>query len=513
MTKIKFYFLILAALLFYSAVISYQGDYGTESVFMTGAGAKADAMAAFTACADDASAVFYNPAGLLFSERQAVSFLHYQLYENAMYNLITYIFPALDIGVLGATLYRFSSGSIDGFSSSDMKLNSFSVNEYKFSFSYARDIINNFYAGMNFNVYTFNLSDLNSTGIGFDAGVLYEPFSFLRVGLMVHNLIKPLFSMKVSNEDLPQRYFMGLLLKNSISDFNLSFTSDFILGERENFKIKSGAEINWKKIIAARAGFDDGRLSYGAGIDIFNFTIDYAYQINNDLGGIHKITLTYSFGLTLKEQKQEKTKKMMAEIKKLAEAKYMEKIKSKAEYYYKIAYELYNQEKYEEALLQTEKALEWYPEYENGIKMKNLLEYKIQEKFKNEFGLYYKKENKEYVIEGINYYIKKDYENAIYNWQMALKIDPQNETLKKYIEKANFEMNARKKEKKLSTEEKQKAEKIYYEAVNAYTSGNLETAVILWKKVLEINPDDIKTMRNLEKVNAEIEELKKRGIK
>lgn len=513
MIKIKFYLLILTLLFFYSIAISYQGDYGTESIFMTGAGAKADAMAAFTACADNASAVFYNPAGLVFSERQAISFLHYQLYENAMYNLIAYIFPALDIGVIGTTLYRFSSGSIESFSSSDMKLNDFSLNEYKFSFSYAKDITDNFYSGINFNVYTFNLSDLNSTGIGFDAGVLYEPFSFFRAGLMVYNLIKPLFSMKVSSEDLPQRYVMGLLLKNSISDFNLSFTSDFILGERENFKIKSGAEINWQKIIAARVGFDDGRLSYGAGIDILNFIIDYSYQINNDLGGIHKITLTYNFGLTLKEQKQEKTKKMMAEIKKLAEAKYMEKIKSKAEYYYRIAYELYKQEKYEEALLQTEKALEWYPEYENGIKMKNLLEYKVHEKFNKDFGLSYKKENKEYVIAGINYYVKKDYENAIYNWQMALKIDSQNETLKKYISKATFEMNARKKEKKLSEAEKQKAEKIYYEAVNAYTAGNLETAIILLKKVLEINPEDIKAMRNLEKVNAEIEELKKRGIK
>jgi cytochrome c-type biogenesis protein CcmH/NrfG len=61
-------------------------------------------------------------------------------------------------------------------------------------------------------------------------------------------------------------------------------------------------------------------------------------------------------------------------------------------------------------------------------------------------------------------------------------------------------------------EQKELADRMYYIAVNSYTSGDLKGAIEMWKKVLAIDPEDVKTLRDLRKAQTELEELSRRGI-
>lgn len=513
----KKYFLILKIIfLFFSYVaFAYEGDYGTENVFLVGSGARADAMGqAFTGLSDDLSCILYNVAGLNFLERQEIYFGYYPLYEGTNTGFLSYAHPILDLGVFAGSINRFTAGKIAGYDLNDKLTKSFSVEEYKINLSFAREFYKNLYFGIGLNIYNFNYSDLNATGFGADTGILYEPVSFLRIGLSINNFIKPVFSMKEEKEGIPLRYALGVLCKFNFSFLKFNITSDLIYGEAQNLKLNSGIECGIYDSLFLRTGYNDGIFTAGAGINLMSFTLDYATLFNNYLGNLHRFTLSYSFGKTLKEQKEELNKKILLEIRKQVEERFNLKLREKSSEYYKRAYEFYKNNEYEQALLETDNALEWYPENENAQKMKVYLENMLKEKLLGNIKYNIKKEAEKNFINGINLYIRKKYALALKEWEKAKEKDPENKFINLYIEKARQNLKIKIEKKEILTQkEEEEIEKLYYEAINSYTDGNLEKAINLWKKVLDINPGNIKALRNIEKTQAEIEELKKRGIK
>ena len=77
--------------------LGVEYNAGVESIFSYGAGARAMGMGgAFVAIADDASAVYYNPAGISQLERAQFSGLHVTLWEGVNYDVINFVIPTLD---------------------------------------------------------------------------------------------------------------------------------------------------------------------------------------------------------------------------------------------------------------------------------------------------------------------------------------------------------------------------------------------------------------------------------
>jgi tetratricopeptide (TPR) repeat protein len=506
-------FVLLFFLLRFVSAFAYQGDYGTESVFMSGAGSRPDAMAgAFTAVADDLSAIHFNPAGLANIQKQGISLLYYPLYESASYSSIAYGQPLLDFGTIGASFFRFAIGNIQGYDTGDVQTSVFNDEQYKTTLSYARNIGRGLSAGMNFNMFYSNISSSHSLGFGADAAVLYEPFSFLRGGLMIQNMIKPEFSMDSVSEGISRLYILGLLAKYSIAGFRFMASNDMSIGESENFKDRVGVEINWSGIASVRAGYCDGNYSFGAGLALYNVTFDYAYIANEYLGRMDRFTVSYAFGMTIEEQKAQKQKDILNEVRKFVDQKIKIKIKEEADAHYSAAYQHYQKGEYEEALAEAGKSLEWKNDYEPSIKMKKIVEERLKEQLDKVSKIRYTGVNEQSVLAGIEFYEKKQYDKAIMQWEMALKARPGNKMLKSLISEAGHAMEAGRDKIELTQSEKDQIEKMYYLAVNSYTAGDLKGAIELWKKVLLINPEDVKTMRDLKKAQTEIEELAKRGI-
>lgn len=500
--------------LFFINSFAFDGDYGTESIFMTGFGARPDAMGgAYSALSDDLSSILYNPAGIGFINKQSIYLLYYPLYENTGYSAAAYCFPVLDFGNIAGAFVKFSSGYIQGYDIYDKENSQISVDEYKLNVTYARNIGNNIFAGIGVNIFTFNISDFTATGFGADIGFLYEPFSFVRMAFVLHNFIKPNFSMMETKEGLPQRYTIGLLGKYTINNFIFYITSDFFTGENQNFKYKLGVEINWMKIFSVRAGFDDGYITSGGGISLFDMNIDYACILNDFLGPLHRFSFSYNFGMTLTEQREENKKAILREVKKLVEERFNKKVKEKANEYYKKSYAAYNRGDYETALIEAQRAIEWDETNQNALKMKNFLEKRLKEEFYKETKTSKMIEDNPHITAGISYYIKKQYYRALQELEMALKENEDNKIVLLYINKVKEKIQKQDKKIIKTLEEQEQLDKMYYLGINAYTEGDIEKAILLWEKILKMDPENVKVLRNLEKAQAELEELKKRGIK
>jgi len=497
-----------AVLILLSTVLSaYQGDYGTESVFTAGAGAAAEAMGgAYTAAAEDISSVYYNPAGLSFMQRQGVSFLHYPLFEGAMYDFVSYAHPVLDFGVVASSFYRFTSGEIQGYDAEDKMTGTFSVDEYKASVSYARAISPQIRAGLNINVFSTSINDVTGVGFGADAGIVYMPFTWLRAGFTAHNIIKPVLKMDNSDEGVPQRY-------SPAGDIRAGAGADVSLGEAEGIKVKAGCELGWQGYLKARAGYNDGRFSMGGGIGAAGAVVDYAFVTGGYEEAMHRFSVAYNFGLTLKEQKEEARKEMLKEVRKLVEEKINRFAEEKAAFHYRKAYEYYGRGEKEKALNEAEKALEWKDDHAPAVKMKAIIEASIRERLYKEASARGKKRNESSLIKGLEHYMNRQFSRAAAEWEKALETDPANSSLKLYLSKARMEMKKQRSGIAGNLAKSKEAEKLYYEGINAYTAGELEKALSLWNRVSEIVPEDIRTLRSIEKVKAEIEELRRRGIK
>jgi tetratricopeptide (TPR) repeat protein len=548
-------FLILAALAWAASLAAYYGDYGTESVFDLGAGVRSVAMgSAYTAVSDDSSGIGFNPAGPAWLNRQEASFMYYPLYENTVFNSIVYGIPLLDFGTAAAAFYRVSTGGIKGYDPLDVQTQDFEYSEYKVSMLYAKNINESLAFGIRVNVYGVNVQSLSGTGFGADAGIMYKPFDFLTLGATLENVVKPYISISGKAEDLPQRYILGAAGNYEISGFKFILSGDFIAGERENFKYRAGVEAGWNNMVSIRAGYDDGALCLGGGLSMWSARLDYAFIANPYLGNLSIAGVSYSFGLSVDEQKKERAKEIREQVKKLVAEKISGDMSARADVIYEKAWFLWNNSKYEEALAELQKALEWYPAHRNSKNLKSWINLRLKELYYDSAVGFYGKadylramenfkilqkyeagfrdsrsymakisgkiglsggEAEGYFLSGVDFYVKKKYNEAVSQWKKVLDLMPNNSAIQQYIQSANDsgETTVKAKKKEASAEDRAKSEGIYYKAVDAYTSGDTDKAIRLWEEAIRLNPDNIGAQRDLEKARIETDELRRRGIK
>ncbi len=545
---------IVCILLFLMPLKTFAVDnYGAESVFTSGSGSRASAMGgAFTAISDDASGTYYNPAGLINLEKQQLLLMHYPMHADTLYNSVSYAQPILDFGTVGLAVYRLRTDGILVYDSLDIYTGTTYLEEYKATFSYARKLSEEFTAAGNINMFTLAFQKVNAMAFGADVGLLYEPFDFLAVGLMLHNIIKPELTLTEVKEEIPQSYSAGVAYRFKAGNFAINAAVDAVKAELVNgIRLKAGAEVTGYRILSIRAGYDDGRITFGGGIKLFDASVDYVYSMDSYMGALSRFAVSYNFGMTLGEQKIARENALKEQVKQLIEQEFKKKEVEKAKVYLDKAYALYKNEKYDDAMDEIEKALTWAKDYSDAKTLKSIIGKKLisgyydralksyknsdligaLEGFKNVYAidkgfrdvseyigrinqkLDMKDSAREVFTKGIESFVAKQYDDAIDFFERAQKMEPGNKVIKTYIDKAKAQMKRASGGRALTDEQADKVKKLYYAGLKMYTAGDLKGALRSWKEAIEINPDDIKVMKSIEKAQAEQAELQKRGIK
>jgi hypothetical protein len=97
-----------------SSLSALADDAGQETPFVSlGVGARSLGMGGgFTALADDATSIHYNPAGLASLEYQEFAFMHSLLMEGSIYDFAAWAYPINENHGFGAGIMRIGTDDI-----------------------------------------------------------------------------------------------------------------------------------------------------------------------------------------------------------------------------------------------------------------------------------------------------------------------------------------------------------------------------------------------------------------
>jgi hypothetical protein len=157
-------------------------DGGTESNLGLGAGSRGIALGgAFLARVDDASAVYWNPAGLSGLQRADLSLMHAPIgFGDAAQTFMGLAYPTLGAGTFGIGFMHLGTGDIQGYDADSNPTASFGYSETSVYFSYAArpalpGLGRSLALGVTAKTLTQSMSPWSSTSAGLDLGFVLTP--------------------------------------------------------------------------------------------------------------------------------------------------------------------------------------------------------------------------------------------------------------------------------------------------------------------------------------------------
>jgi hypothetical protein len=295
--------ILTAFSLFISTTLLFAAGETGLAVLKVGVGARAVAMGeAFVATADDASGIYWNPAGSAWIEKRQAHFTHNAWLQGINHNVASLTFPTT-IGTFGL---GFLLNNIDGFErrtiASEEPTGTFSSHDFSIALNYARKLNETLSLGANLKYVNEKIYIEDASGYMIDLGLRYRvPVEGLVIAGAVQNLG---FTTEMANEKirLPQTVRLGGAydVPFGVMKDKVRAAIDYVQIFEESSHINLGAEVMPVDVISVRAGYQTGfeekGVTAGFGLHLNWLDIDYAYvPFGRDLGDSHRFSLTTTF--------------------------------------------------------------------------------------------------------------------------------------------------------------------------------------------------------------------------
>lgn len=320
-----------------------QGAQRPGAVFlMIWPGARATAMAgAFSAIADDATACYYNQAGLAFIDKTTATLQHANWLpglQQGMYYEYTGLTRPFRGGTLGFDVIYLTTGKTLVINEIGQNLGEYITFDVAFGLNYGLKLRPNLGFGLGWKfIYSFLVPDWvwekmpelgiesGGTGItyGFSSGLLYKPFDFAAASCVLQNIGPNIgYTESGSADPLPYTLRLGVriqpvntkiikvnvtgditkILVGMFADEDNSFSENLNYEFREAWK-GAGLEVNYYDFVILRAGYfydDEGERkgpTFGGGIRAGGFALDVGVDENmyDFTTSNKKFSLSYQF--------------------------------------------------------------------------------------------------------------------------------------------------------------------------------------------------------------------------
>lgn len=274
-----------------------------------GIGARATAMgSAFVSVADDASAIYWNPAGIARIYKNVASVNHTAWLADISFTQAAYVFH---VGFLPGT-FAFNARSlymdaqpVRTVFRPEGEGTSFDAGDVAFGVTYARSLTDKFSAGITANYVQSSLADYSSSAYTFDFGTLYDTgYRSLRIGMAIQNLGSDMEFIE-DTVKMPAVFRVGMSMSvYEDATHRVLSSAEFSHPPDNNERANWGVEYGFKEFFFARGGYmfkyDLERFSAGLGFKVpaslnSEATVDYSYLDMSDLGGVHRFSVDFRF--------------------------------------------------------------------------------------------------------------------------------------------------------------------------------------------------------------------------
>lgn len=251
--------------------------------------ARARAMSgAVTSFSDDYTAIFYNPAGLRYSQNQFGA-TYYKLFNNDFSEVTA---------ISGSYATKFGSFGI-GFQSHSVEYYDITLmSEKKFSLGHSfylnKDVRSEISIGYSANIYSLSFEELGEqTELGINAGLIAVLHQRTKLGFMLTNINKPKMG-DAEKHEIPQMLAIGL----SYIPYQGVITAIDLKKNHEGVtELRTGVEVQLHPMLTIRSGIRNNPASYsfGAGFNIKGIMLDYGLNTHAVLDLTHHFAIGYKF--------------------------------------------------------------------------------------------------------------------------------------------------------------------------------------------------------------------------
>jgi long-subunit fatty acid transport protein len=276
------------------------GSVATKSgqFLKIGAGARAMAMGgAQVALADDAYALYWNPAGLSNIKRRETIFSYMFHVQDMKLGYLGIITPYKK-GVIGTSISYLSHEDIFGYDHAAKSTGWFKAGDMAVDISYGRKVGKRFSTGGNIKLVSEYIDDKKGTGVGIDLGGMFWINKYASLGAVLRNVTLRELKLDKKGETLPTTLTIGVACQIPEADLNL--TCDATIPSDNNAYINAGVEYSYQHSLTARLGVrggpaNDSALTAGFGYSFGLFGLDYAIEPFGDMGSSHYVSMQYRF--------------------------------------------------------------------------------------------------------------------------------------------------------------------------------------------------------------------------
>jgi hypothetical protein len=325
----------------FSFTVLFAGSYAGDFIEI-GPGVRASGLGgAFTAIANDGSAIYWNPAGISQLKRIEIGAMRAFLYNGlAHYDHLTYCQPLPNDVTIGLSWVRLSIPDIPIFDEKyligttiDQRVTfpefhltgdpdgTFTSTDDVIQFAFSKhlrydmnlgwiffDLPVDFHFGGDIKYIKRSILDYTGTGTGFDLSFL----TMQPLGRWFEQKWLGTFGIGVNfmniggtgvNWDTVSRHSDEIVMSTKLGFSYLqplpSLKSNFILATDTDFHVYGqnqswGLEYVYDDIVAGRVGYNSENFSSGLSVKIYDISVDYAF-VTNTLGNTHRVGLRANF--------------------------------------------------------------------------------------------------------------------------------------------------------------------------------------------------------------------------